>query len=141
MGRPRRGAALGRHESVRGGRGVGRARAVGRLRRLRHRDRALPAPAVQRVIRLGVLLLAAALASPLAPREAAAHAALVAASPARRATLAESPPRVELTFSERLEPAYARLSVEDAGGARVDLGDAALAPGDEIGRASCRERG
>src|SRR5262245_8439162 len=131
MGRSRRGPALGRHESARGGPGMGRARAAGRPRRLRHRDRALPAPAVQRVIRIVALLLAAALAPPLAPREAGAHAALVTASPARRATLAESPPRVELTFSERLEPAYARLSVEDAGGARVDLGDAALAPGDD----------
>ncbi|MGH7391185.1 MAG: copper resistance CopC family protein, partial [Candidatus Rokuibacteriota bacterium] len=61
---------------------------------------------------------------------AGAHAALVASSPARRATLAEPPARVELTFSERLEPAYARLAVEDASGARVDRGDAAVARDD-----------
>ncbi len=81
--------------------------------------------------RIAVFLLAVALMPPLAPRAVDAHAALVAASPARRATLAESPPSVELTFSERLEPAYVRLSVEDASGARVDLADAALAPGDD----------
>lgn len=66
----------------------------------------------------------------LAPAAAGAHAALVASAPARRATLADPPARVELTFSERLEPAYARLTVEDAGGARVDRGDAAVARDD-----------
>lgn len=65
-----------------------------------------------------------------APTPAGAHAVLVAASPARRATLPEPPPHVELTFSERLEAAYARLSVENARGTRVDRGDATLAPGD-----------
>lgn len=71
------------------------------------------------------LALATAPATP-----ARAHATLVASSPARQASLEESPARVELTFSERLEPAYARLSVESAAGARVDLGDASVAPGD-----------
>jgi copper resistance protein C len=65
-----------------------------------------------------------------APSPAGAHAALVAASPARRATVPEPPRHVELTFSERLEGAYARLTVENAGGTRVDRGDAALASAD-----------
>lgn len=63
----------------------------------------------------------------LAPDPAAAHAALVRSLPARRAVVAESPPRVELTFSERLEPAYARASVWDERGRQVDLMDAAVA--------------
>ncbi len=75
---------------------------------------------------LGLLLAALA----LSPALATAHATLVKSSPARRATLAESPPRVELVFSERLEAAYARLRVEDASGARVDLGDVGLARDD-----------
>ena len=73
-------------------------------------------------------LLLAALA--LSPALASAHATLVKSSPARRATLAEAPARVELVFSERLEAAYARLRVEDASGARVDLGDISVARDD-----------
>jgi methionine-rich copper-binding protein CopC len=56
-----------------------------------------------------------------------AHASLVKASPARRGTLSQPPSRVELTFSERLEPAYASVSVWDAAGRQVDLSDAAVA--------------
>ena len=66
----------------------------------------------------------------LCPSLASAHATLVKSSPARKATLAEPPARVELIFSERLEAAYARLRVEDASGARVDLGDVSVARDD-----------
>jgi methionine-rich copper-binding protein CopC len=62
-----------------------------------------------------------------APRAASAHATLVKSAPARRATLTQAPPRVELTFNERLEPAYASVSVTDASGRQVDLKDAAVA--------------
>ena len=57
------------------------------------------------------------------PTTALAHAVLVKSVPAQRSTLAESPPRVELWFNERLEPAYSHASVIDAGGAQVDLRD------------------
>ena len=60
------------------------------------------------------------------PRLAGAHAALVGSVPAARATLSAPPARVRLTFSERLEAAYARVSVWDAAGRQVDLRDAAL---------------
>jgi len=66
----------------------------------------------------------------LMPAVAAPHAALVKSSPARRATLGQAPPRVELTFSERLEPAYSTVAVLDAKGQQVDLRDAALTRGD-----------
>lgn len=72
---------------------------------------------------LGVAALAAAAAG-------WAHAALVRASPAPRATLQAPPSRVELTFNERLEPAYARVSVWDDGGRQVDLRDGAVDPRD-----------
>jgi copper resistance protein C len=55
-----------------------------------------------------------------------AHAALVSSAPAARATLNAPPSRVTLTFSERLEAAYARVSVWDAAGTQVDLKDPAL---------------
>jgi methionine-rich copper-binding protein CopC len=69
--------------------------------------------------------LAAALA--LAPLSAGAHAFLVKSSPARRATLTHAPARVDLTFNERLEPAYSRVSVWDERGVQVDLRDGAVA--------------
>jgi len=67
------------------------------------------------------LAIALALAL-LLPAEADAHAVLVKSSPARRAVLAQPPARVELTFNERLEPAYSTLSVWSAANARVDDG-------------------
>lgn len=74
------------------------------------------------------LLLAGAIA--LAPAAVAAHASLVKSSPARRAVLNQAPPRVDLTFNERLEPAYASVSVWDANGRQVDLKDAAVPASD-----------
>jgi methionine-rich copper-binding protein CopC len=69
-------------------------------------------------------LVAAALV--LAPLPAAAHAFLVKSSPARRATLSQPPARVDLTFNERLEPAYSSVSVWSDSGTQVDLRDAAV---------------
>jgi methionine-rich copper-binding protein CopC len=60
------------------------------------------------------------------PAAAGAHAALVNSVPAARATLTTPPARVTLTFNERLEAAYARVSVWDAAGEQVDLKDGAL---------------
>jgi copper resistance protein C len=58
-----------------------------------------------------------------------AHAALVSSVPAQRATVTSPPPRVVLTFNERLEPAFTRVSVWDASGQQVDLKDGAVDPG------------
>jgi copper resistance protein C len=57
---------------------------------------------------------------------ALAHAMLQRASPAVGSTVAASPSRVELWFSERLEPAFSTVKVLDAGGRQVDKGDAAV---------------
>jgi len=64
------------------------------------------------------------------PVNAGAHAALVKSSPARGTTLVQPPQRVELTFSERLEPAYSTVDVVDTAGQQVDLRDASLSPAD-----------
>jgi copper resistance protein C len=72
--------------------------------------------------------LAAALA--LWPAVALAHAVLVKAVPAQRATLAEPPPRIELWFNERLEPAYSKASVTNEAGTQVDLRDVAVSTED-----------
>jgi methionine-rich copper-binding protein CopC len=45
-----------------------------------------------------------------------AHAFLVRTSPPKRAVLRESPKQVELWFSERLEPAFATLTISDRTG-------------------------
>lgn len=65
---------------------------------------------------------------PAAP--ALAHAVLVRSVPASRAVLARSPDRVQLWFSERIEPAYSRVFVWDADGAQVDGRDAAVSRDD-----------
>ena len=72
----------------------------------------------------GLLLVA------LAPVTAGAHAVLVKSSPARRAVLATPPGRVELTFNERLEPAYSTLSVSAADSRRIDDGKVVVGPED-----------
>jgi methionine-rich copper-binding protein CopC len=66
----------------------------------------------------------------LAPVGVAAHAVLVKSSPARRAVVATPPPRIELVFNERLEPAYSTVSVWAAGDRRVDDGKVLVGPED-----------
>jgi methionine-rich copper-binding protein CopC len=67
------------------------------------------------------LLVASAL---LAPAVAGAHAEMVKSVPARRSSITTSPPRVRLSFNERVEAKFSRVSVWDAKGAQVDLKDA-----------------
>ena len=75
-------------------------------------------------------LTALVLAVLLSPAAAGAHAVLVKSSPARRAVLATPPGRVELTFNERLEPAYSTVSVWSAADARVDDGNVVIGADD-----------
>jgi copper resistance protein C len=78
--------------------------------------------------RLVLAGLAAALA--LWPAVALAHAVLVKSIPAQRASLVEPPPRIELWFNERLEPAYSKASVTNEAGTQVDLRDVAVSTED-----------
>jgi methionine-rich copper-binding protein CopC len=68
-----------------------------------------------------VLTAAAAL-----PEPAEAHALLVRTSPPKRAVLRDPPKQVELWFNERLEPAFATLTVSDRAGAAVGNGRASV---------------
>lgn len=70
------------------------------------------------------------LALGLLPTAALAHAVLVKSIPAQRSVLTESPPRVELWFSERLEPAYSRAVVIDEAGTQIDRRDAVVSKED-----------
>jgi methionine-rich copper-binding protein CopC len=69
------------------------------------------------------LVLAAAAAL---PEPAEAHALLVRTSPPKRAVLRDPPKQVELWFNERLEPAFATVTVSDRAGAAVSIGRAIL---------------
>ena len=74
---------------------------------------------------------AAALAAlALWPATALGHAVLVKSVPAQRAALVEPPPRIELWFNERLEPAYSKASVTNESGTQVDLRDGKVSPED-----------
>jgi copper resistance protein C len=76
------------------------------------------------------LVLAGLAALLLRPAAALGHAVLVKSVPAHRAALVEPPPRVELWFNERLEPAYSKALVTNEAGAQVDLRDVAVSAED-----------
>ena len=58
-----------------------------------------------------------------------AHAMLDRANPPVGGTVATPPRTVSLTFTEKLEPAFSTIRVENAGGARVDAGKPQLERG------------
>jgi len=78
------------------------------------------------ITRRAALLAAVAVATGLLPAAARAHSQLARSQPARGAAVARAPERVRLWFSERLEPAFATLSVWSEAGAQADAGDAAV---------------
>ena len=71
-----------------------------------------------------VALVVTALA--LAPVSVLAHSLLVRSQPAQRATVSRPPERIQMWFSERLEPAYASASVWNEAGKQVDGRDATV---------------
>ena len=80
-----------------------------------------------RAILFAALAMAGALsAGGFSPGAAPAHSLLVRSEPGRSATVTRAPERVRLWFSERIEPAYATLSVRSEAGTQVDAGDAAV---------------
>ena len=58
------------------------------------------------------------------------HAVLVKSFPPARAVLTRPPVRVQLWFSERLEPAFSSAGVWSASGKQVDNRDARVSPDD-----------
>jgi len=61
---------------------------------------------------------------------AGAHAFLDHALPAVGSTVHTPPSQVKLWFTQKLEPAFSRLSVADQSGKQVDKGDVHVDPGD-----------
>ena len=85
-----------------------------------------------RAILFAALAVAGTLsASGLSRGAALGHSLLVRSEPGRNATVTRAPERVKLWFSERIEPAYAKLSVWSEAGKLVDARDAAVAPNDQ----------
>lgn len=74
---------------------------------------------------LPLAVLALAMASPVA-----AHTRMERSVPAANSTVAVSPPRLTLWFSERLEPAFSKVQVLNPEGKQVDKGDAQVDPDD-----------
>ncbi|MEA2727937.1 MAG: copper resistance protein [Acetobacteraceae bacterium] len=70
------------------------------------------------MIRVIVLAVAACLMG----QAAFAHAFLDRASPAVGSEVSGSPPRLDLTYTEPVEPLFSTVEVTDANGARVDEG-------------------
>jgi hypothetical protein len=81
--------------------------------------------------RRAILLAALAAAGALSPTLARGHSLLVRSEPGRNATVTKAPERVRLWFSEKIEPAYARLSVWSEHGKQVDAGDATVDSNDQ----------
>lgn len=83
------------------------------------------------LLRKGPLVLALALVALVATGSPAqGHALLIRSDPAQDARLFEPPATVTGWFSEPLEAGVSSLKVVDASGARVDLGDTQIDPGD-----------
>ena len=66
----------------------------------------------------------------LSPVAANAHAHLDHATPAINSTVSPSPKEVVLWFTEKLEPTFSTIEVQDAKGAAVQTGKALLARSD-----------
>lgn len=75
----------------------------------------------RRILAMAVVGALVALPAPSHP-----HSLLVRSEPGQRSTVTRPPERVQMWFSERLEPAYATASVWNEAGAQVDGGDAAV---------------
>jgi len=78
---------------------------------------------------VSLLVLSAIVLSELAD----AHALLVRTSPPRRAVLRDAPKQVQLWFNERLEPAYASVTVSNQSGTEVSAMKAAVEGEDRKG--------
>ena len=82
-----------------------------------------------RIIRaLALFLVLALLFGRIVPVQA--HALLVRSVPAANAILARGPAIIELYFSEPVDPVFSKISVLDANGQPVDLGDDRVDPAD-----------
>jgi methionine-rich copper-binding protein CopC len=76
--------------------------------------------------------LAAFVAGVLASPLALAHAALKSSQPAANAVLEHAPRDIQLTFNEKVEPAFSSIVLQDAGGKDVGAGKAQVDAGNPL---------
>ena len=76
----------------------------------------------------GAAVLAALVAALVLPASASAHAYLVTTVPASAAILGASPPTVQLTYDEAVEPRFAEISVTDPAGHQLTTGPVSRSP-------------
>lgn len=81
----------------------------------------LPPHMQRRAVVFAAAAAAVAAALAAAPRVVHAHARLVKADPSPRSTIATAPATIRLWFSERIEPAFAVVSIVDARGQSTPL--------------------
>jgi methionine-rich copper-binding protein CopC len=62
---------------------------------------------------------------------ASAHAFLERANPPVGSEVGTSPPELNITFTEGVEPLFSTIEVRDAGGAAIAAGKPHIAPGNE----------
>lgn len=74
---------------------------------------------------------ATVVAALLCSQQAMAHAHLASAVPADMSSVAQSPDKLSLTFTEDLEVGFSGVKITDASGATVKEGKAELAPADK----------
>ena len=83
---------------------------------------------LSRLVKLGSILVALLLVL-VSSRAALAHAQLDRADPPPDTPLDQSPPQVQLWFTEPVEPSFSEIQVLDDKGQRVDKGDSAVVAG------------
>jgi len=66
------------------------------------------------------------------PGPSQSHSLLVRSQPGQRSTVTRPPERVQMWFSEPLEPAYVTVSVWNEAGTQVDGGDATVDQNDPV---------
>jgi hypothetical protein len=81
------------------------------------------------MIRIVTAAVAAAMTVSLATAAAQAHAFLDHASPAVGGAIPAAPTAVTLWFTQDLEPTFSSVTVANAAGQRVDLGNVQVPPG------------
>lgn len=93
-------------------------------------DAAAPMTSQKRIASVFIACVVLILCSGIRIRSADAHAELTGSNPGAGAALSTIPAQLSLTFSEAVNPALSSISLLDADGATVALGEVSTDPGD-----------
>src|ERR1041385_65746 len=82
---------------------------------------------IRRLIRLAVVA-AALIAALIAPRSSQAHGYILRSIPDNQAVLARSPSRIQVWFTESLEPKFSEITLADQKGNAIPLTESGVNP-------------